>query len=122
MEKISRFKMPFIENIPEDADADADPGTLLNVTRAFPGGDDGGGEGAREERVAEASGGSPFVMAMTSDVISICASVASVIVLIIGAIVAWCKWRRADEGGAMGAWQRALLVAFRLAAFAQPRR
>ena len=121
MEKISRFKMPFIENIPEDADADADPGTLLNVTRAFPGGDDGGGEGAREERVAEASGG-PFVMGVTSDVISICASVASVIVLIIGAIVAWRKWRQDDEGGAMGAWQRALLVAFRLAAFAQPRR
>ena len=121
MEKISRFKMPFIEFIPEDADADADPGTLLNITRALPVEDDGGGEGAREERVAEASGG-PFVMAMTSDVISICASVASVIVLIIGAIVAWCKWRRADEGGAMGAWQRALLVAFRLAAFAQPRR
>ena len=121
MEKISRFKMPFIEFIPEDADADADPGTLLNITRALPVEDVGGGE-AREERVAEASGGGPFVMAMTSDVISICASVASVIVLIIGAIVAWCKWRRADEGGAMGAWQRALLIAFRLAAFAQPRR
>ena len=122
MEKISRKKMPFIDYIPEDADADADPGTLLNITRALPVEDVGGGEDAREERVAEASGGGPFVMAMTSDVISICASVASVIVLIIGAIVAWCKWRRADEGGAMGAWQRALLVAFRLAAFAQPRR
>ena len=71
--------MPFIQDIPEDADADADPGTLLNITRAFPKEDDGGG-GEREERVAEASAGGGFVINTTSDVISIIASVASVIV------------------------------------------
>ena len=116
--------MPFIQDIGEDEDASPDASTILNITiaRQARGEDGGGGGAAREAGVAEESAGGGLVMGMTSDVISIIASVASVIVIIIGAIVAWWKWRQDDQPGAEGAWRRAILLAFRLAAFAQPRR
>ena len=125
MRRLSRQRMPFIQDIGDDEDASPDASTILNITIARQArGEDGGGGGAAREAgaVEESAGGGGSVLGMTSDVISISASVASVIVLIIGAIVAWWKWRQRDKPGAEGAWRRAILLAFRLANFAQPRR
>ena len=125
MRRLSRQRMPFIQDIGDDEDASPDASTILNITvlRQARGEDGGGGGAAREAgAVEESAGGGGSVLGMTSDVISISASVASVIVLIIGAIVALWKWRQRDEPGAEGAWRRAILLAFRLANFAQPRR
>ena len=112
----SRKKMPWDTPHP-DEDGSNDQDTILaNVSRAA---DVIESTARAEVESGRSEGGGAVIggLAMTNDVISIAASVISVIVVLVGGFFAWRKWMRQERDEAQGIWANAVLVAMRILQF-----